>query len=292
MDYLQFAQEIMTSAMNAGAHEAEVLVQTGNEFNVDVRKGEIETLTQASSKGLGLRIFVDKRMAFSSTTDFNRDVVNDLVKTTVQLAKAATRDRFNGLPDVEKGVPPHLDLFDTDVVELPAERGIEMAKECERAAFDFDPRIKNSHGGGFGSHSGTRVLANSNGILYSNSGTDCGISCSPIAEQGEEKQVAGYWSSNRFLNKLDAPKDVGVQAAIRAVRKLGAKSVETQKVPVVFDWMIGGVLWGAVFSALDGENVHRGMSFLKKMIDKKIASSIVQVIDDPLIPRWNRVDAV
>jgi PmbA protein len=284
MDYQQFTQDIVAEAMRAGADEAEVFLQTGSEFNAEVRMGEIETLTQASSKGLGIRVFVDKRMGFVSTADFSGEVVSDLVKTAIQLAKVASRDRFNGLPDVGPGPLPHLNLCDPAIEELPADQKIQMAMDAERAALDFDPRITNSHGGGFGSRTGTRILANSNGILYWNSGTDCAVSCAPIAEEGEERQVAAYWTASRFLSELEPPKMVGIEAAKRAVRKLGARRIPTQKAPVVLDWMVADMLWSAVFSALDGDSVHRGMSFLSKSLGKKIASPLVSLIDDPLMP--------
>ena len=284
MDYLELAGDIVEAAIRAGAHEAEVFLQTGDEFGVSVRMGEIETITQAASKGMGLRVLVDKRTAFASTTDFDDRVVAELIKTTVQLAKAANRDRHNGLPEIEPQVLPHLNLHDPAVAKMPADQKILMAKECEKAAFDYDPRITNSHGAGFGTHAGTRILANSNGILYSNSGTDCVVWCGPLAEENGTKQVGSYWSSARFLSNLDSPAEVGKRAAIDAVRKLGGRKIETTKAPVVFDNTIGSVLWGSVFSALEGDSVHRGLSFLKKKLGKQIASSIVTAIDDPLMP--------
>lgn len=285
MDYLEFAQDVVSLATRAGAHEAEVYIQTGTDFNVQVRMGDIESLTQASSKGLGLRVFIDKHMGFSSTTDFDIEVVSDMVKTTIQLAKSASRDRFNGLPEVGPGVPAHLDLYDPMVSEIPAERKIDMAREAEQAAFEHDSRIKNSEGASVGTHEGTRIIANSNGVLYANSGTDWGISCAPLAEQNDEKQVSYYWSSKRFFSELDSPTEVGIQAAMRTVQKLGARKVQTQKVPVVFSWFVGPVLLGAVFAALNGDNAHRGLSFLKKKLGKRVASPVVTLIDDPLMPR-------
>lgn len=285
MNHQDFAQEVVTQAIGAGAHEAEVYLQAGDEFHVEVRMGEIETLTQASSRGLGLRVFADKRMAFGSTTDFSAPSVAELVGTTVRLAKAAGRDRHNGLPDTVPGRPAELELYDGSIAGLPAERKIETAKQTEQAAFDCDSRITNSEGAGFSSHAVTRTIANSKGVLYSSRGTRCGIACSPMAEQDGEKQTSYYWSAARFLDELDSPDYVGEQAGLRTVRKLGARKVETQAVPVVFDWMVGPVLLNAVFAALDGDAVHRGMSFLRNMLGKKIASDAVTIIDDALMPR-------
>lgn len=271
--------------MQAGAGEAEAFLQTGEEFSVSVRKGDVETLTQAGSKGLGLRVFVDRRMAFSSTTDFDKDSVLDMVKTTVQLAKSANRDRYNGLPEVGPGVTPHLDLFDPKIAEIPADRKIELAKETEKAAFDYDPRVTNSEGASYSNDSGIRLIANSNSVLYSNCTSSCGISCAPVAEQDGQMQVGYYYSWKRFFDEVASPSEVGRMAGKRAVGKLGAQKVETQKAPVVFDWMVAATLWGSVFHALDGDEAHRGLSFLKKMIGKQIASPMVTLIDDPHMQR-------
>ncbi len=289
MDYQQLAQDVVSAAMRAGADEAEVYLQTGDEFDVNVRLGEVETLTQAGAKGLGLRVFVDKRMAFASTTDFDGDVINDMVKTTVQLARSASRDRYNGLPDPgsgpgRPGPVPHLDLYDRTIADLTTAEKIEMARESEAAAFEFDRRITNSYGASFSNSSGMSIIANSNGILYTNSSTRCGIGCAPLAEEDGSKEVGSYGSVRRFLRQLESPESVGREAAGRAVRKLGARKVETQKVPVVFEWSVAPILWGAVFSALDGDNIHRGMSFLKKKLNKRVGSHLVTLIDDPLMP--------
>ena len=283
MDYQQLAQDVVRAAMRAGADEAEVYLQTGDEFSVNVRLKEVETLTQAASKGLGLRVFVDKRMAFASTTDFDGGVISDLVKTTIQLARSASRDRYNGLPDVESGPLPHLDLFDPSIADMPTDRKIEMARETESASFAYDSRITNSYGAGFSNHSGESMIANSNGILYTKSGTSCGIGCAPLAEQDGGKEVGSYCSGKRFLSQVETPEYVGREAARRTVQKVGARKIRTQKAPVVFDWSVASILWGSVFSALDGDSVHRGMSFLRKKLNKRIASPLVTLIDDPLM---------
>lgn len=284
MDYEEFAQDIIHDAIRAGAHEAEAYLEYGDEFSVEVRMGDVETLTQASYKGLGLRVFVDKRMAFASTTDFDPSVVHDLVTRTVELAKYASRDRYSGLPDPGSDTPVHLDLYDPDVAGLTTECKVEMARTAEDAAREFDPRITNSEGARVSTHSSTRIIANSNGVLYSRAGTTCSISCTPVAEQDGEKQTDCAWSAARFLSRLESPRDIGVEAALKTVRKLGGRKVETQRVPVVFDRMVGTVLWGAVFLALDGDNVHRGLSFLKNKLGKRVASPIVTVLDDPHLP--------
>src|SRR5947209_2427780 len=144
MDYETLAADVVGMARRAGAEEADVMLQTSTEFNVSVRKGEVETLTQSGSKGLGIRVFVDGRMGFAATSDFDRPVLKRLVQNTVALAGVADPKAENGLPDTAPPEPrPELKIYDPTIESLPTAEKIAMAKTCEAAAFAADPRITN-----------------------------------------------------------------------------------------------------------------------------------------------------
>src|SRR5689334_22516214 len=141
MNYERLASDIVQMAQDAGADESDVMLQTSTEFNVQVRKGEIETLTQSGSKGLGLRAFVDGRLGFAATSDFDIPVLKRLVKRTVELAAAADTRPENGLPDATAPeTRPELKIYDPTIESLPTERKIAMAKLCEAAAYAADAR--------------------------------------------------------------------------------------------------------------------------------------------------------
>ena len=61
MDHRDLAEHLLKRARAGGADAADVLVAEGTEFSVTVRKGEIETLEEAGSKALGIRVFVGDR---------------------------------------------------------------------------------------------------------------------------------------------------------------------------------------------------------------------------------------
>lgn len=281
MDYEQLAADVVARARKAGAEEADVYLQTSTEFNVQVRKGEIETLTQAGSKGLGLRVFVDKRQGFASTSDFESAAIERLVKTTVALAAFADQKPENGLPEAEAPpARPDLKIFDPTVETVPTDAKIAQAKRCEAAAFAADPRITNSEGAGFGSGTTYTVLANSRGIVASYRSSGCSVFCQPLAEENGKKQVDYEWSFKRAYADLESAEEVGRRAAMRVVRKLGARKAPTQTAPVVFDRRVATRLWYAVLNAVDGDAVYKGMSFLKDKLGEKIAAESVTLIDD------------
>src|SRR6476619_7258684 len=98
MNYEQLAADIVARAKRVGADEADVYLQNATDFSVEVRKGEIEKLTQAGGKALGLRVFKDRRLGFASTSDFEKDALERLIATAVALADEVDRREENGLP--------------------------------------------------------------------------------------------------------------------------------------------------------------------------------------------------
>ncbi len=284
MDYEAFAASVVERARRAGADEADVLLQTATDFSVQVRKGEVETLTQAGGKGLGLRVFVDKRQSFASTSDFDDAALDKLIATTVALAQVADQKPENGLS--EESAPlarPELKIYDPTVESVPTEQKIALAKACEAAAFAADPRITNSEGAGFGSGTTHTVLANSRSVVASYHSSGCSLYCQPLAEADGKKQVDYEFSFRRAFDDLESAEEIGRKAALRVVRKLGARKVPTQNAPVVFDRRVAARVWAGVMAAINGDAVFKEMSFLKDKLGHQIAIENVTLIDDGIL---------
>jgi len=98
MDHRELAQDLLRQARAHGADAADAVVAQGTEFHATVRKGEVETLTDAGSKALGLRVFVGRRTASSYTSDFSKTALERLVGDVVEMARATARTRRPGSP--------------------------------------------------------------------------------------------------------------------------------------------------------------------------------------------------
>ena len=86
--------------MKAGASDAEAVAREGDEFSVNVRMGEVETLKESGSRGLGLRVFLGTRVGLGfSTSDLTADGIRQLVDGAMALAKVTEEDPFTGLPE-------------------------------------------------------------------------------------------------------------------------------------------------------------------------------------------------
>jgi PmbA protein len=277
------AADVVALAMKAGASDAEAVAREGDEFSVNVRMGQVETLKESGSRGLGLRVFLGRRSASTSTSDLSPDGIRQLVEGALGLAKVTEEDSFAGLPDaVEFGsLPGDLHLFHEDVYSLPGPERIEWARRAEAAALGADPRITNSDGGSFDAATGRKALANSRGFHGGYRTSYAGVAAAPLAvDANGAMQRDGWWSSARRLADLESPESIGREAARRTLRRLGARRVATQRVPIVFAPEVAQSLIGALFEAASGDAIWRGASFLAGRLGEQIAAPSLTVVDD------------
>ena len=280
--YRQLATDILATVRKGGATEADVVIADGENLSVQVRLGSVDRLSKAREKRLGLRVFVGKRSACTSTSDFSPDSIEQLVAQTCTLAKAVVEDPVSGLPSADQMAKEQLDLDLYDGTKLDTDRQIELAKRAEKAALSADERITNSEGADFDSSAGRVVLANSHGFLGEYRSSSFSMAVSPIATDpatGSMQRDAWYAVQRKF-GKLDSPEVVGLEAARRTVRRLGARKVDTTRVPIVFDQEMAGSLLSNLCGAISGYSLYKGASFLTGQLGNPLAPEFVTVCDD------------
>jgi len=286
IDMESLAADVVKLAMKAGASDAEAVVREGDEFSVNVRMGQVETLKESGSRALGLRVFLGNRSGSASTSDFTPEGIRRLVEGAVALAGVTEEDPFAGLAETAEfgSAGGDLHLSYEDVYSLSGSERIEWARRTEAAALAADKRITNSDGGSFDAATGRKVLANSRGFIGSYRTSYAGISAAPLAMDEDGKmQRDGWWSSARSFAHIDSPEEVGKEAARRAVRRLGARRVKTQQVPIIFAPEVARSLIGSIFEAASGDSIWRHASFLAGKLGEPIASSSLTLIDDNLM---------
>jgi PmbA protein len=279
----EFVTDIVTQALHAGASDAEAMFAEGDEFETLVRLGQVEQLKEAGSRAVGLRVFQGQRTASTTTSDLSPEGISQLISGAMALVHITSEDPFAGLPEPQEfgSIGGDLDLFYEDVYSLPPADRIEYARRAEAAAMAADTRIQNSGGGSFDAATGRKILANSRGFAGESRRSSCSISAQPIALSPDGGMQRDYWySSQRSLNLLDSPESVGMEAARRTLRKLGARRVPTQRVPLVFAPEVASSILGAILGAVNGNAVYRSSSFLAGKLGETVAGANLTVIDD------------
>ena len=282
----ELGREILQIAKARGASQGDVVMVESDSFFVTVRMGEVEKISQAGEKRLGLRLFLGNSSASASTSDISKKSIEKLVDDTVQMAHATAQDPQGGLPlkDALAREIPDLDLLDESARGVTVEEKIKLALDTETAALSYDSRIANSEGSEFSNQFGRVLYASSHGFAGEYSGSNFGHSVSPIAKQNGSMQRDYWYSSNRKFAKLESSKYVGEKAAQRALRRLGGRKVKTCEAPVVFDPDMAASLLRNLSSALSGYALYKGASFLAGKLGSSIGSEFLTVIDDGTIP--------
>jgi len=272
---------LLEEAKSLGASAAEAGLSVESGLSVSVRMGEVETIEHNRDKGLAITVYFDKRKGSASTSDFSVQAVKSTVKAACDIARFTEADSYAGLPDeklMAKDIPD-LDLYHP--WNVSADEAIELAKECEDSARAEDKRIINSEGGSVSSHSGVRIYGNSQGFLNGYNTSRHSMSCSMIAEQDGSMQRDYYYDVNRNAALLASASSVGKEAAKRTVERLGARSMPTCQVPVIFKAEVARGLLSHLLSGIRGGAQYRKASFLLDHLDKQIFPAHIRLDERP-----------
>ena len=275
-------QPISQRAKKSGASSADVMIREDDTFSVTVRMTEVETLKEAISRGLMLRVFVGKRTATSHTSDLSLPVIDQLVDETVEMARLTSEDESGGLPDAAflETRFPDLNLLDPSWETLTPDDRINLAIRAEKAAFSSDKSITNSEGASFEYARSRVALGNTAGFSGEYEGTSAALSCVPIAEANGAMQRDYWMSAARHRDQMETPEEIGRKSAERTVRRVGARKIRTCQVPIVFDPVTARSLLNHIFDAVAGGAIYRRSSFLIDQIGQTVASPNVTIIDD------------
>ncbi|HEY6722499.1 MAG TPA: metallopeptidase TldD-related protein [Polyangiaceae bacterium] len=286
---MDLAGQVVEKARAQGATVAEASAGTGWELSTRVRLGEVELVEEAGTRSLSLRVIKEGRVAMTATSDLTPAGIQRCIDDAIELCELSEVDLHAGPAEAQllaQGPFPDLDLFDPTVADVDANQALEIAKEAEAAALAFDGRLTLSEGAAFSRVTSTRALVLSSGFSGLTRGSYASLTVSPVAEDTDKKRRRGYyWTAKRHFSELESPTAVGEEAARRTLAKLGSRKVPTTEAPVVFESDIARSLLGTLAGCIVGSAVWRKSTYLLERENTPIASDLVTIVDDPLIPR-------
>jgi len=281
-DLLELAERVAGWA--GTGEEVEVYVARGTETEVRAYDGEVESLTSATSAGIGVRVIVEHRLGFAWAGSLDESVLGETLEEARDNARFATPDdhvRLAG-PDGVGAVP--VDLWDEGLAAVPTERKVALALDLEARARAADARIRQVSSADYGDGASESALVSTTGIRSSSRKTSGFLSVGVIAGEGDASQTGGGYSVGRGFDGLD-PDRACQDAVTRAVRLLGATKGPSGRSTVVFDRRMATTLLSIVSSALSGEAVEKGRSFFAGRIGEQVGHPGLTLVDDPTDPR-------
>ena len=278
---LDDAAMLVERAMKAGAEAAEAIVLEGQSLGVSWRLGKLEDVERSEGRDVGLRVVIGKRQATVSTTDLSERSLEPLIERVVAMARIAPEDPYAGLADKALLATqfPDLDIEDNAHVPSAEELGRSAAK-AEDAALGIEG-VTNSGGAGASWGRSGIALVTSEGFSGSYSGTSFSVSCSVLAGEGTGMERDYDYSTARYMEDLEAADVIGRSAGTRAVRRMGARKVKSQSVPVVYDPRVSSGLVGHFAGAISGAAIARKTSFLQNAMGQNVFARGIEIVDNP-----------
>jgi len=276
---------VLEEAKNQGASAAEVGISIESGLSVTCRLGAVETIEHHRDQGLGITVFWGQQKGSANVTDLGEDSIKDGVKAACSIARFSGDDRYAGLPDPDRLATQFPNLDVCHPWALSADQAMTLALDCETVARELDPLITNSEGATVNSHQGISVLGNSLGFLNGYESTRHSLSCSVIGQQGDDMQRDYWYTVARNADDLDSSRHVGVMAAERVVRRLGAQSLSSRQCPVLYAPEVAASLLGHFVGAISGGSLYRKSSFLLDTLETQVFPDFIRIHEQPFLPK-------
>ncbi len=278
----EMSDRVLQLAKDAGASAAEAEVSLGFGQNVSVRMNETETIEYNRDKGVSVSVYFGQQRGHASTSDLSPQALYDTVSAACNIARYTAKDEFCGLADANLMAKkiPNLDLHHPWVLNV--DQAIDLAKVCESEARGVDARITNSEGAAVSTYEGMFAYANSHGFNGGYATSRHSLSCSVIADDGQDNMQRDYWySTARDAKDLETAEYVGRLAGERTVRRLGSQRIKTAQVPVMCDASISAGLISHLISAISGGSLYRKSSFLLDSLGTQVMSPHITIEEQP-----------
>ncbi|MEA2351101.1 MAG: PmbA protein [Thermoleophilaceae bacterium] len=275
------AGRAVDAAVAAGASDAEAYGQETTEREIRVYDGAVESLTDATSRGIGLRAFVGDRWGYAYGTDLSDGGLRELAAEAHAAASVADPDPHAGLPD-ELGAAEVGSLRSDELAGWGTDRKVELALAVERAARGH-PDVSQVEQVVYADGDGAHALANSRGFSDSFETSAAWSYASAFAGEGTDLMTGLGLGMGRGPEELD-PESIGAEAAARATALQGARQPSSRRCPVVFDTLVAASFLGFIGGMLSADAVQRGRSLFAGREGDEIATPELRLADDGTLP--------
>jgi PmbA protein len=275
------AARAVEATVAAGATDAEAWVEEGTSRRIRVYAGEVESLSDAGGRGVGVRAFVDGRSGYAYGTDLSDAGVEAVAQAARAAAEAADPDEHGGLPE-QFGSADVPDLASSALSDWSTERKVELVLAVERAARER-PGITQVENAVYSDAEGRVAIGNSRGFEAAYEATQAWAYASAFAGEGADLMTGLGVGLGRDPGALDADA-IGAEAADRALALVGARQPNSRRCPVVLDAFVAASFIGFIGAMLSADAVQRGRSLFADREGDEIAAPALALVDDGTVP--------
>ena len=285
---IKLANWVIENTLKHGANEAAVSTTKQRQVDIEFRDKKLDKLKESTQNSLTLQVYYDHKFSSHTTNDLKKETLKKFIEEAVASTKYLAQDKYRALPNSKyypKKTDIDLKLLDKEYENVKPDFRINTAKEIEEIAMAQSDQIISTTAGYSDTYYETTKV-HSNGFTGETKSTQFWAGAEVTVKDGEKGRPSDwYWGGARFLKDLPKAEKLAKEAVRRASRKIGQKKFESGKYTMLVENRTGGRLFGMLQGPLGGQALQQKSSYLDGMLNKKIASDILTMIDDPLIEK-------
>jgi PmbA protein len=276
-DLLALLDRLVDQARPGEGLEAFGMDQT--ETTVKALHGEVETLSSAHTRGVGVRVLTDGRFGYAYSADLSEQALAETVDQARTNAAVATPDEANRLPEPAGPLPSLPGIYDEAFAGFGPTQKVDLALRLEAATVGAGSPIRGVDTATYADGEGTAAIATTNGVRGSYRRCEAYCFVEALAE-ADGSTTAAYGLS---LGRL--PSDVDVEAAAaeavqRATRLLGGRKPPSGPITVIMDPFAAASFLGVLADALTAEAVQKGRSLFAGRVGERLGGEHLTLVDD------------
>lgn len=294
---ISLARRAVEAATAAGASDAEAYAAEDNGREVRVHGGEVESLSAATQRGIGIRAWIGKRVGYAYGTDLSDGGVTALAECAAEAARVADEDEFAAPPSPDPSAPVRLlhrqrakgapeaevGLRDETMGEWSTGQLADLALAIEAAALAADSRIAGVEQAVYADSAESVALVSSLGVEGEYSSSSCYGYVQALAEGEDGRETGLGFDLGRGPAALD-PAAIGREGAERAAAMIGAGKPKSRSCPVVLDPTVAASFVALIGRGLAASAVQRGRSPFAERLGEEVAHRALALHDDGLDP--------
>jgi PmbA protein len=275
------------AAKAAGAENCRASISSQRFVSINYRERKPENIKEASTRNLGIELFVNGRYSSQSTSDLRQNALKDFISKAVATTKLLAEDPFRTLPDpkyYQGRVELDLGLVDPDYKKFTPEERHSMVKAVEQSCLEkAGPKVISVTAGGYDSHQEYILMASNGFEGYLEATVYQAGAQVTVQDEGDRRPMGFNYVVAVKRKGMPSPEKIGAEAAVRTLDLLGGKKIKTETLPIIVENRNVPSILNGFLQAMFGAFIQQKQSFLADKKGKNIGSNCFTIIDDPFI---------
>lgn len=276
----QFVTKLYAAAEQAGIKEFSIAYACSSSARIDVYDGQISNRTNNEGQGISFLVKCGKNIGRFACEKLDEALIPLMVKEARENAELIDAEEENffhdGSGNYQKAIKykplPEFHQLDREQYLL----------DVEKACYRLDKRVKKVISLNLSNRKSSEIIRNSLGLDLKDE-DEAAYACLYLSV--EENGITKTGSEIVLFDKKEEldPEYLAKKTVEKAVKKLGAENIKSGKYKVVFENKTFASFLETVAGIFSANSVQEKRSQLAGRLGEKIASSIVSLIDNPLL---------